>query len=97
MPFTEDDLKKQDRQVTELREELSRLNSLFDQRMKEAGASEAELKTLDADQQPPEVKRALEEVRAEARREGERRRAQAQPPAAPTGRPAGQRPGAIKL
>ncbi len=96
MPFTEDDLKKQEQRLAILKEELSRLNSLFDQRMKEAGATGAELRGLDPDRQPPEVKRALEEARAEARREGERRRSQA-PENTPANRPAGARPGAIKL
>jgi predicted nucleic acid-binding Zn-ribbon protein len=97
MAFTEKELAAQTAQIEKLKEELTSLNSRFDQLLKAAGMTEADLETLDLENQPPEVKAMLAEAQEAAKRAGELQAAEARresplPQAAPS-----HRAGIIKL
>jgi hypothetical protein len=77
MAFAEDQLLEQQNMFEELKEELSRLNSLFDSQLKACGLTEADLKDIDLDAAPPEVKKMLDQAKMEAQRAGEIRAGQA--------------------
>ena len=88
MPFTEQDLENQKKQVAELAAELDRLNAQFAAELKSAGLTEADLAKVDLDNPPLELKDALTEARRKAEREGAARATQAKAQAAQTA-PAG--------
>jgi peptidoglycan hydrolase CwlO-like protein len=87
MAFTEEQLAAQQKMIEELKDELSRLNSVFDARMKDAGLTPADLEGLSLENAPPEVKQMLAQAREAAKRAGEARAAQTPQPAssAPAG------------
>jgi hypothetical protein len=73
MAFTEEQLAAQESKLAELKEELSRLNSVFDAQLKASGLTEATLKELSLDSVPPEVKKMLDKASDEAQRAGQAR------------------------
>jgi len=76
MPFTEQQLKQQEEQLAALKDELSRLNSVYDSLVKEEGVSA--VSNEDMNNLPPEMKQVLEEAQEKAKRAGAARVAQAQ-------------------
>jgi polysaccharide deacetylase 2 family uncharacterized protein YibQ len=60
------------------------MNARFEAQLKEMNVSEAELKNLDQENIPAEVRQLLDEACAKAKREGQARAAQAAPSAAGT-------------
>jgi peptidoglycan hydrolase CwlO-like protein len=98
MPVTEKDLEAQQLQIEQLGNELARLDGIFADALKAAGVTEAELKKLDPDNQPPEIKKLLDEANSAAKRAGEERTRAAksqQQQAAPSSAPRSRRGGAI--
>jgi hypothetical protein len=96
MAVTERDLEAQKVQLEQLGNELARLDAVFADALKAAGLKEADLKKFDPDNQPPEIKKLLDEAKAAAKRAGEERArtAQTQQQAAPAA-PRSRRGGAI--
>jgi Zn-dependent oligopeptidase len=94
------DLSRQQEELKELEEELSRLNSQFDALLKAQGVTAEFLEDrAHLDNPPPEIRASLEAARAAARRAGEERKGRAQTEAQTQNqiRAPGQRPGAIRL
>jgi hypothetical protein len=73
MTFTEKDLAAQTAQLDQLKDELARLDGLYAQQLAALGLSEEDLGRLDLDNQPPELKKLLDEARKAARQAGEQR------------------------
>ena len=69
MKFTEEELARQNEQVTRLSQELSRLNELFDAQKKAMGVTDADLEKGLGDV-PPAVAAAMEEAKLRAERAG---------------------------
>jgi hypothetical protein len=88
-------LEAQQLQIEQLGNELARLDAVFADALKAAGVTEAELKKLDPNNQPPEIKKLLDEAHAAAKRAGEERvqtaksQQQTTAPAAPRSRRGG--------
>ncbi|MDR1111015.1 MAG: hypothetical protein LBP92_10060 [Deltaproteobacteria bacterium] len=92
MPLTEEQLSEQRKMFDELKEEFSRLNSLYDAQLKAIGLTEDDLKDLDPEAAPPEVKKLLDQARMEAQRAGEARSEQTRQIASrPAGSPSRRR------
>ena len=86
MAFTEKDFQAQQTRLSELKDELSRLNAEFEAQKKALGVTDAELaEEVDPATLPPEVRQALAEAEEQARRAGEARRTQAALASAPSG------------
>jgi hypothetical protein len=98
MAVTEKDLEAQQLQIEQLGNELARLDAVFADALKAAGVTEDDLKMLDPDTQPPEIKKLLDEAKATAKRAGEERArtAKSQQQAAPVA-PRSRRGGAIPV
>ena len=97
MAFTEKDFAEQQQAIAELSEEFSRLNSMHEAMLKEAGLSADDLKKALDEKLPPEVQAALDAAKEEAARAGAARAAQPSG-ASKTASTAGRgRPGVIRL
>jgi hypothetical protein len=77
MPFTEQDLAAQASQLEQLKAELFRLDGIYEKQLKTLGFSEDELRKLDPEKFPVEVKKLMEEAKQTAKRTGESRAASA--------------------
>ena len=99
MAFTEKDFQAQQTRLSELKDELSRLNAEFEAQKKAMGVSDAELaEGVDPATLTPEVRQALAEAEAQARRAGEARRTQAALASTPSGKtPGAGRRGVIRM
>jgi hypothetical protein len=73
MTFTERGLAAQTAQLDQLKDEFARLDDLYAQQLAALGLSEEDLGRLDLDNQPPELKKLLDEARKAARQAGEKR------------------------
>jgi hypothetical protein len=73
MPLTEQQLATQATQLEQLKNELFNLNGTYEKQIKALGITEEDLRKLDPEKSPPEVKKLLEKARQLAKREGERR------------------------
>jgi hypothetical protein len=100
MAFTEQDLSRQEQEVTELLDEFLRLNSNFDALLKAQGVTKEFLQGADTDNPPPELAAQLAAAKAAAKRAGEERKGHAQAEAQARSGAAvssARRPGAIRL
>ena len=79
----DEDLAAIDAQIDQIKDELARLDGVFAKTLKAVGLREGDLKELDPDSQPEEIKKLLERARDDADRAREDRAA---PTAAPTRR-----------
>ena len=77
MAFTEQTLKNQQQEIARLAEELSRLNSVFDEQKKALGLPADKPVTVEASEITPELEKAMADATERAKREGEARAAQA--------------------
>ncbi|MDR2366689.1 MAG: hypothetical protein LBF58_01045 [Deltaproteobacteria bacterium] len=97
MTMTPDDFEAQQAMFEQLRRELDRLNELYDKNLKAMGLTEADLGNLNPDNEPPEIKKLLEEANQAAKRAGEDRVAAAKNQAPAPKVPPSSRRGGIKV
>ena len=96
MPFTNQDLQNQSREIQQIAEELSRLNNEFEAQKKALGLPAGEPVTIDPQDVTPELEKAMEEATARARRAGEERTASIRATASPSS-PSRSRRGAMRI
>jgi uncharacterized membrane protein YccC len=87
MPFSEKDLAAQAAQLEQLKNEIFRLDGIYEKQLKALGISEEELRKLDPEKCSPEVKKLMEEAQQTAKRLGENRSATAKAQLAPSPSP----------
>lgn len=97
MTFSEENFQKQETQLNDLHDELSRLNAQFDAQMKTLNLRPADL-AMDESTLAPEMKAMLATAMESAKRAGSARAAQTAPTTQPTGHaPGSGRSGVIRL
>ena len=97
MAFTEKELREQELAFTAVKEELSRLNALFEGMLKDSGLTSAALKKCLEEKRSAELDKAFSQARAEAERAGKTRAAQVGVLAEQAKSAARGRPGAVKI
>ena len=94
--MTEQQIADQEREIARLAEELSRLNSVFDEQKKALGLPADEPVTFDEKEMTPELQKAMDTAKAEAERAGRARSAQASSQNTTTSAPRARR-GAVRI
>jgi hypothetical protein len=97
MPAFNDDLATLDAQIDQIKLELASLNDSFAGNLKALGLTEDDLKKLDLDSQPDEIKKGLQRARQAAAKEGSDRAQAVKSQAAPATPPLTRRSGAVKV
>ena len=97
MAFTEKDFMEQQKAVSELEDEFSRLNTQLEGMLKEASLDSGELQKALSEKLSPEMEKAVNTAKEEAARAGAARAAQAGGPAKPSSTAGRGRPGVIRL
>jgi hypothetical protein len=77
MSMTQHDIGAMNKEIDAIADEFSRLNSIFDAQLKALGITENDLKKVDANNPPPELKAQMSQAIAAAKRAGEERAGQA--------------------
>lgn len=99
MTFTDNDFERQQVQLQELKDELSRLDDRFKAQLKAGNIAPEELTQIDLASVPAEVRKALEAAQDAARHAGAARAAQSAPASvSSTGRaPGAGRRGVVRM
>jgi hypothetical protein len=97
MTLTEQDFAAQEEQLSQLKLEMARLDDAFAKNLKALGLTEADLKKIEPDKEPPEVKKLYQEAQAAAKRAGEDRAAAAKSQATPKKVAPSRRGGAVSV